>query len=308
MEKITILALHLGVGGVENSIISLANMLSEKYDVEIISTYKLASEPAFKIDDRVKVTYLLSEKLKPNRTEINNAIKKCNIFKIAKEGIKALKVLYNKKAKMINAIKSLDSNIVISTRIYHNKLLGKYGKNIKVKIAQEHNHHNNNNKYIKQVINSLKNIDYLMPVSEELKNFYEEKLKGEKIKCIYIPHCVDIYPEITSTLTQNNIISIGRLAKEKGYIDLIEVFKEFNKRMPNWNLNICGNGVEYENINKRIQELELEGKANLLGFKNKDELNEIFLNSSIYVMSSYTESFGLVLIDAESYRITACGF
>lgn len=306
MEKITILALHLGVGGVENSIISLANMLCDKYNVEIISTYKLAEEPAFKIDERVNVVYLLSEKLKPNRAKFNEALKEFNLIKVIKEGFKALNVLYNKKYKMVKAIKNLDSTVVISTRAFHNNLLGKYGKNIKIKIAQEHNHHNNNDKYVRKVVKSLKNIDYLMPVSEELKKYYEEKLKNTKTKCVYIPHCIDVYPNETSNLTSKNILSIGRLAKEKGYLDLIDIFKEFNKKMPEWNLNICGNGQEYDAISKKIKESNLEGKANLLGFKNKDEIHQISLDSSIYVMTSYTESFGLVLIDAESYR-TAVG-
>ena len=35
MKKITILALHLGYGGIENAVVTLANTLSSKYDVEI---------------------------------------------------------------------------------------------------------------------------------------------------------------------------------------------------------------------------------------------------------------------------------
>lgn len=307
MKKITILALHLGVGGVENSIISLANMLCERYEVEIVSTYKLYSEPAFRIDDRVRVLYLLPEELKPNRKEFNESLRKFNIYGIIKEGFKALKVLYNKKVKMIAEIKHNTSDIVISTRIYHNRLLGKYGKNIKIKIAQEHNHHNNNKKYIRAVIKSLKNIDYLMPVSEELQLFYEKKIKEKNIKCVYIPHCIDVYPNLVSNLKEKKLISIGRLVKEKGYIDLIDIFEKFVQKMPDWNLNICGDGQEYDAISEKIQQLNLEGKVHLLGFKSKEELNDIFMESSIYVMTSYTESFGLVLIDAESYRIaTSC--
>ena len=37
--KVTILALHLGYGGVEKAISSLSNILIDKYDVEIISVY-----------------------------------------------------------------------------------------------------------------------------------------------------------------------------------------------------------------------------------------------------------------------------
>ena len=65
MKKITILALHLNFGGVESSIVSQANSLCEEYDVELVSIYKMAETPAFKINPKVKVKYLTN--LKPNR-------------------------------------------------------------------------------------------------------------------------------------------------------------------------------------------------------------------------------------------------
>lgn len=66
MKKITILALHLGTGGAEKAIASLANILSEQNEVEIISTYKTTEKPAFDINSKVKITYLLGD-LRPNR-------------------------------------------------------------------------------------------------------------------------------------------------------------------------------------------------------------------------------------------------
>ena len=55
MKKITILSLHLGFGGIERSVVSLANILCKKYMVEIVSVYKLYDKPSFDIDDRVDV-------------------------------------------------------------------------------------------------------------------------------------------------------------------------------------------------------------------------------------------------------------
>ena len=56
MKKITIFSLHLGYGGIEKSIVNLANLLSNEYQVEIVSTYKLEDTPAFEINEKVKVT------------------------------------------------------------------------------------------------------------------------------------------------------------------------------------------------------------------------------------------------------------
>ena len=45
MKKISILALHLGYGGIEKSIVSLANVLCERYKVEIATCYSRAKHP-----------------------------------------------------------------------------------------------------------------------------------------------------------------------------------------------------------------------------------------------------------------------
>lgn len=308
MKKITILALHLGVGGTENAIISLSNILCKKYEVEIISTYKLKEDSAFEINPKVKVTYLMTD-LKPNRLELKQAIKNHNIFSIIKELFISAKVLYLRRKLNIKAIKNLDSDVIISTRYFHNKWSGKYGKKGTLKIAQEHNHHNNNKRYINKTLRCIKNIDYFIPVSKELTDFYNEKIENKnkfkpiKTKCMYIPLCLDNYPEKEADLNSKNIISVGRLAKEKGYLDLLKVFKTVNEKYPEWKLNIVGDGEEKEAIKNKIKEYNLENSVTLLGFKNKNELDEIYKNSSIYVMTSYTESFGLVLLEAESYGI-----
>ena len=71
--KITIYALHLGVGGVEKYVATLANMLANIGNVSIVVTYKLANEPAFYIDPRVKIEYLISDKT-PNKDKIKDNI------------------------------------------------------------------------------------------------------------------------------------------------------------------------------------------------------------------------------------------
>ena len=71
MKKISILSLHLGYGGIEKSIIALANLLCEKYTVEIACTYCLYDKPAFVLDKRIKVKYLTKD-IAPNKEEFNS--------------------------------------------------------------------------------------------------------------------------------------------------------------------------------------------------------------------------------------------
>lgn len=308
MKKITILALHLGYGGVEKSIASLSNILVEKYEVEIISVYRIYDEPAFEIDRRVNITYLLDNSLSPNKKEFKEAIKSKNIINIFKEGIKSFTILKLKKSKMIKAIKSIDSGIAISTRVEHNELLSRFGKENVIKIAQEHTHHNNDKLFVKRLIESCHNIDYLMPVSRELTEFYNNELKDKKTKCIYIPHSLDYIPEETSSLEYRNIISVGRLSKEKGYDDLIDVFKLVIEKKPDWKLNIIGDGDQRGILEEKIDEKNLSSSVILHGYRDKKYIESILLKSSIYAMASHEESFGIVLIEAQSFGIPCVAF
>ncbi len=301
MKNIVVLALHLGTGGIENAISSLSNILCEKYNVKIISTYKVQEKPAFTLDKRIKIEYLINDR--PNKAELIKAVKKLQLIRSIREIYKAIKILILKKYRMINAIKKLDADIVISTRDIHNEWLGKYGSKQTIKIAQEHNHHNNNKKYINKVVKSLKNIDYFMPTSKELADFYKEKLKNTKTKVEYIRNSISYYPQNISSLDSKNIISVGRLSPEKGYLDLIDVYIKIQEKYPDWKLRIVGDGSQREELEEKIKENKMEAYIELTGFKNKQELETIELDSSIYVMTSFTESFGLVLIEAESYGL-----
>lgn len=304
MSKITILALHLGTGGAENVISNLSNVLCASNEVNIISTYKLGESPAFYIDPRVNIEYLMTD-LKPNREELKKAIKLRKPFKILKECITSFKVLILRKILMIKAIKKCEADIIISTRVLHNNWLGKYGRKSAIKIAQEHNHHNNNEKIIKKTIKSLKKIDYFMPTSMELYEFYKNKINA---KCVYIPNSLDFEPTEIADLENKNFIAVGRFAKEKGFADLIRIFSKMVKMDKELKLRIVGDGEERENLQKEIEDLKLTKNIELCGFKSKEELDKLYLDSSVYLMTSYTESFGLVLLEAESYGIPCVVF
>lgn len=307
MKKITFLLLHLGYGGVEKSVINLANILSENYQVELIVTYKIYEKSPFKLNDKVKVRYLLGD-LKPNRNEIVISFKKMKIINIIVELTKAIKILYLRKKTMKDVVKQCNSSVIISTRILYNLLLSKYGAKDIIKIAQEHRHHNNNKIYIRRLVKSCYNIDYLMPVSQYLTDYYTNIFKNKKAKCIYISHFLDNIPEQVSMLKSKKIISIGRLSKEKGFYDLVQVFALVNKKHPEWELHIIGDGKEKEKIINEVQKHNIKDKVIMYGYQNEYNLKKILRNSSIYVMTSFEESFGLVLLEAASYGIPAVVF
>ena len=305
--KITILALHLGYGGIEKFISNIANMFEENNEVEIISIYRLYDTPPFYINSNVKITYLL-ENMKPNKNEFYECIRKFNFLGLIKQSYIALKILYLKKHKMKNAIKKIESDVIISTIKPHNLLVSKYGKKDIIKIATEHNYKVNNKKYINNIIKSCYNLNYLVIASKKLADIYSNKMINSKCKVINIPLNLDYFPQKISKLDNKVITYIGRLSEEKGVLDLIEIFKKIYDKDQEFKLNVVGDGELRNKIIQKIEENHLENNVILHGYKTRNEIEEIMLNTTIGINTSYTESFGLALIETFSYGIPCVAF
>lgn len=297
-NKVTIMALHLKPGGIEKFISITSKFLVKNYDVEIVSVYKYKKSEIIDIDKKVKIKYLLDEKYKPNKDKIKLYIKNKDIFKLFKEVCFAIKIIYLKNASMINYIKNCDSSIIISTRIEHNSILSEYGSSSALKVATEHNYYTK--KYSQKVLNSCSDIDYFVVSTNDQANYYEKLFNGIKTKIIKIPFALENIPKKASKLDNYNLVAIGRLSKEKGFDDLVDLFAKLIKKDNRFNLKIIGYGEEEENLKNQIKSLNVEKNIELCGRKNSEEIMDILLNSSMLLMTSHTESFGIVLIEAMS--------
>ena len=300
MKKITFLTLHLGYGGIENAITTLANSLNSDYKIEIISVYKRYDTPVFKLNKNVKINYL-----------IEHADNK-NI--ISKNPLKILKNVFLKKhnhrleLKLVKEfIMNCDSDIIISTNFKYNSIISKYAGN-SLKIGWDHSYHNNNQKYIQKIADSSKDLDYLVLITNEMYSCFSTLLEGTNCKCVHIPNALETIPEDVSKLDQKNIISIGKLSKEKAHADLVEVFKYVSLKYPDWKLNIIGDGTERESVENQIKKYKLEDNVILHGFRDKKYIKKIMENSSICVVSSTSEAFGIVILEAFSYGIPCVAF
>ena len=217
----------------------------------------------------------------------------------------SLKILFLKYYLNIKAIKQIDSKYIITTRDFHNKLVGKYAKKEIIKIATEHNYHNNDDNYIGKLVSSVKNFNYFVLVSETLTNFYQKLVKP---KCIYIPNIIDALPSNKTSLTDNVIVSIGRMEKEKGFDDLIDIVSLLKKDIPSIKLYLMGDGSLKESLFMKVKDLKLTDNIIFTGFIPKDEMAQYLTKAKLYVMTSHTESFGLVLLEAMSYGIPCIAF
>lgn len=304
MKSITILCEHLDYGGIERYISLLCKMLEQDYDINLIVKYKFNKKPAFKFSNGINIEFMCDGN--PYDTSAKLLFKNKKYFKLIKELIRRNKIKLIARNRFISKIKKINTNFCITTRVSQNEIVSKYLKNKStIKIATEHNFHNNDEKYISRFINSVNTFDYVVHCTKELYEFYKPKINGPKNILIHNP--IEIKNCEKSELTTKNIISVGRLSEEKGFLDLIDVMYIINKLDSKVKLTICGDGYEREKIEKKIKELKVKN-VKMTGFLNSKELEKEYLNSSVYVMPSKSEAFGLVLLEAMNYGLPCVSF
>ena len=113
-----------------------------------------------------------------------------------------------------------------------------------------------------------------------------------------IPNPITATSDLVAPLTDKVILAVGRLDNQKNFPELVDIWALIAKDYPGWKLRIVGEGYTDARILQKVKEYALEDQFELCSFTNK--VQEYYLSSSIFTMTSIFEGFGLVLVEAES--------
>ena len=121
-----------------------------------------------------------------------------------------------------------------------------------------------------------------------------------------IPNNLPFENNETASLTNKSIISVGRLTYEKGIDMLIDIYENIYREAADWKLNIFGDGQDFELLQSKIQEKGLENYIKLHG--SVKNISENYLQNSIFVLTSRSESFGIAIIEAMNHGLPVVSF
>lgn len=123
-----------------------------------------------------------------------------------------------------------------------------------------------------------------------------------------IPNPLSFYPkhEEISTLTNKNVLAVGKQSYQKGYDRLLQSWKLVHEKHPDWTLDIYGTFSESENLEALGKKLNILKSVNF--YEPVKNISEKYKEASIYVMSSRYEGFGMVLTEAMSYGVPCVSF
>jgi len=116
-----------------------------------------------------------------------------------------------------------------------------------------------------------------------------------------ISNPLSFYPFETSTVENKTVICVGKISYQKGQDLLVEAWKKVYKKHPDWQLHLYGK----ENLD--ILDTDHLG-YNVFHFPPVKEIEEKYLKSSVYILSSRFEGFGMVLIEAMACGVPCVSF
>lgn len=294
MTDILFVTSYLGQGGAERVSSSLANELSNQGHKLTYATFSKKLPNEYSLDDRV------------HRIELDLMFRSSNILSALKWNfirIRALRTILRKKKPAL-VISFLDStNLQV--------LIASLGMPVKVVISERN--FAPNLPMVKSKELARKYLYYFSDVlvvqTARIKDWALEETRSRDIRVI--PNWVNyplpqVPPQIPPPDNERHIIlAVGRDSPLKGFNRLLDIFMSVADSIPDWDLYIVGPDPD-SSLSATIGRSAFSDRVKIPG--RAGNISDWYHSADIFVMTSLTEGFPNVLIEAMSHKLPAICF
>ena len=163
--------------------------------------------------------------------------------------------------------------------------------------------------WMKSLVGKLKRLDQLVVLTDKSKAAWPEL---SNVTVIPDPITIEVKSEkVKSEKCVNRVVTIGRYAYQKGYDLLLQAWAEISRirdleNGEEWSLDIFGQGNQTD-YRQLMVELGIDtDRCHLNG--PVEDVVKVYQDSSIFVLSSRFEGFGMVLVEAMAYGLPVVSF
>lgn len=294
-------------GGTERMITEKANYLAERYgyDVTIISCFQRPDEENFfKLSPRVKqinlgIPWNSQYKYKyPKRIwikwKLSRQLRKSISQSARQVDPDILTGVSRFKANYISSIKCRAKKIIECHEVRYNTLYDAgVNRSFPVRVFMKVYEYI----YFRAV---ERHADAVVNLTEE-DNLLWKRAKHKEV----IPNFSTMPISQYSNCTPKRVIAVGRLAWEKGFGRLIQIWAIVSSRHPDWHLDIFGRGGMFDTLQALIK---IYKTKNVSFHDFTSDISQEYAASSICAVTSYFEGFSLVLLEAMKHGVPCVAF
>ena len=294
-------------GGTERMITEKANYLAEQYgyDITIISCFQSPDkENFFNISPKVKqinlgISWNSQYKFKyPKRIwikwKLNRQLRKSISRSVQQVDPDILTGVSRFIANYISSIKCRGKKIIECHEVRYNTLYDAgVNRSFPVRVFMKVYEHI----YFRTV---EQHADAVVTLTEE-DNLLWKRAKHKEV----IPNFSTMPISQYSNCTSKRVIAVGRLAWEKGFGRLIQIWTIVSSRHPDWHLDIFGGGGMYDTLQALIK---IYKTKNVSFHDFTPDISQEYAASSICAVTSYFEGFSLVLLEAMKHGVPCVAF
>ena len=142
--------------------------------------------------------------------------------------------------------------------------------------------------------------DFFVALSKESLNEWSVK------NGIVIPNSLNTVNNISSNLNSKKAITIARHSYEKGLDRLLKIWKLVVEKHPDWQLEIYGSKTKDLGLEQLVNHLEIA--MNVSFFEPVKNIQQKYQEASVCLMSSRSEGFPMVILEAMSAGLPVIAF
>ncbi|QKG25110.1 glycosyltransferase [Actinomadura verrucosospora] len=304
--KITFLLLEAyAIDGTVRCTFTLADELSRRHDVEVVSVLRDRDKPVLPLSDRVRLRSLVD--LRPGAAvPWPNTARAERLMPEPSAMVHPEERSFNKYSawtddRLTRFLRRPHTDVLVTTRAGLNLAAARLAPRRVVVVGQEHLQLGINEPGILAEIEEwYPRLDALTCLTDADRAAYEELLPAGALPVRTIPNGLPARVHPRSRQENRVVVAAGRVVWIKGYDLLIDAFAKVVEKRPEWSLRIYGDGPRREELRRRATRLGLYN--NVLMMEPTDDMEGELAKASVLAVSSRAESFGMTIIEG-----FACG-